>query len=562
MNTTPDIFLSYNREDQAIAQRFAEGFEAAGLSVWWDVTLRSGEAYDRVTEDALRTARAVVVLWSPRSVDSRWVRAEASIADENGTLVPATIEACQLPVMFRLTQTADLSNWGGDAGDPAWQAFLGDVRRMVGQVLTEVTGPVSVAASKPANADDGIANVAVVPFTCRADDEMALFAEDLTEEVTRELARRSFYKVIAAGRMAAWRDKAVDYAVLGHELAARYIVEGKIQRVGETIRLTAQLIDAPSASMLWSQRFSHGAEGTATSLEDFQAAVGAEISEKIVQFEMDRAMTKPGPWSGWEHVLRARAYVARQGPTTTQSYLEECRQAVAAAPDMALAHAFLAGALAEQAHVNGRALSSAQIDEIQTHIKRAMQFEGDNPTVIAAVQPVYEALGEYEIGLRLARRIVELYPTATMSHFILGRAYLALGRCAEAIASFTRQDQSTSFDAIKILGLTKRGIAYFLEGRLADAETDLDRALGFDPDYYLALKWKAIVAALRGDETVAVANIQRLKKIEPTMLLDHHIWQMVNNPNLADHCADAVAILRQLWGAPEIKGEGATPLSH
>jgi hypothetical protein len=57
---TPDIFLSYTREDQATAQRFAEAFEAQGFSVWWDVTLRSSEAYDQVTEDALRTAKAGV----------------------------------------------------------------------------------------------------------------------------------------------------------------------------------------------------------------------------------------------------------------------------------------------------------------------------------------------------------------------------------------------------------------------------------------------------------------------------------------------------------------------
>ena len=79
--TTPDIFLSYNREDAAVAKRYADALAAAGLSVWWDTALRSGEAYDEVTETALRGAKAVVVLWSPRSVVSRWVRAEATIAD-------------------------------------------------------------------------------------------------------------------------------------------------------------------------------------------------------------------------------------------------------------------------------------------------------------------------------------------------------------------------------------------------------------------------------------------------------------------------------------------------
>ena len=80
MTTTPDIFLSYNREDQATARRFAEAFEREGFQVWWDATLRSGEAYDRVTEQAVRDAKAVVVLWSKKSVNSDWVRAEATIA--------------------------------------------------------------------------------------------------------------------------------------------------------------------------------------------------------------------------------------------------------------------------------------------------------------------------------------------------------------------------------------------------------------------------------------------------------------------------------------------------
>ena len=86
--STPDIFLSYNREDAAIARVFAEAFSEAGLEVWWDAALRSGESYDEVTEAALREARAVVVLWSPRSVVSRWVRAEATIADRNKTFMP------------------------------------------------------------------------------------------------------------------------------------------------------------------------------------------------------------------------------------------------------------------------------------------------------------------------------------------------------------------------------------------------------------------------------------------------------------------------------------------
>ena len=123
----PEVFLSYNRDDHAVAQRFATALQAQGLGVWWDTTLRAGDAYDEVTERALRDARSVVVLWSKKSVISRWVRAEATLADRNGTLVPVMIEPCERPIMFELTQTADLSHWGGDATDAAWLAFLADL---------------------------------------------------------------------------------------------------------------------------------------------------------------------------------------------------------------------------------------------------------------------------------------------------------------------------------------------------------------------------------------------------------------------------------------------------
>ena len=127
----PDIFLSYNREDQGVARWFAEAFVAEGFDVWWDVTLRSGEAYDEVTENALKTARAVVVLWSPRSVVSRWVRAEATLGDRNKTLIPVMIEPCERPIMFELTQTADLAHWRGEGLDPVWRGLVDDVRRFV-----------------------------------------------------------------------------------------------------------------------------------------------------------------------------------------------------------------------------------------------------------------------------------------------------------------------------------------------------------------------------------------------------------------------------------------------
>ncbi len=125
-----DVFISYSREDRDWARRFAEAFEAEGLSVWWDATLRSGEAFDQVIETALRESAAVVVLWSPNSVRSRWVRAEATQADSTGVLASVSIAPCKRPIIFELTHTVDLSHWTGDRADPTWRGLLDDVKRL------------------------------------------------------------------------------------------------------------------------------------------------------------------------------------------------------------------------------------------------------------------------------------------------------------------------------------------------------------------------------------------------------------------------------------------------
>ncbi len=229
----PDIFISYNREDAAVAQLYADALTGAGLTVWWDATLRSGEDYDAVTENSLRTAKAVVVLWSPRSVNSRWVRAEATIADRGHTMFPVMIEACDRPVMFELKQTFDMSNWHGDLEAKEWLRFVADLRHKVGRaepaplaIATAAAIPAAApAAPQGAPVSAGRSTLAVLPVGCRGDDsELEVMAEDLTEDITRELAHNGHFRVIAAGSMAAWRGKSIDHKDVGRQLEARYLV--------------------------------------------------------------------------------------------------------------------------------------------------------------------------------------------------------------------------------------------------------------------------------------------------------------------------------------------------
>ena len=118
--------------------------------MWWDAVLRSGQTFDEVIEKELRAAKAVVVLWSPRSVTSRWVRAEATLADRSDKLVPVILETCNLPIIFELTHAAALADWTGDTSDRRWQGLISDLRGIVDGSNDAEAAPAKGVVAAPA----------------------------------------------------------------------------------------------------------------------------------------------------------------------------------------------------------------------------------------------------------------------------------------------------------------------------------------------------------------------------------------------------------------------------
>ena len=436
--TTPDIFLSYNREDAATAKLYADAFAAEGLNVWWDTALRSGEAYDEVTEAALRGAKAVVVLWSPRSVVSRWVRAEATIADRCKTLVPVMIEPCERPIMFELTQTAELSHWTGDAGDRAWVAFLGDVRGFVAKEAAPIAKapaiPVPPAAIAPAPAQPGQKPVrpllAVLPFINRSGiKEDDIFAFGMVEDIIDALSLSRTIRVLSSGATASYRTNSVNVVEIARQANVRYLLEGNVRRTGDALRVTAQLIDAADGGVLWTQKFDRPLIELAALQEELVLEVAAHLGSQISRIELERALKKPNDLNAWEAMLRSLASATRGA---WPQAITEAEHAVALAPDSGVAHATLAFAFSGTV---ASGLEGGELrDKAHTHITRALELDASNPTVHLWVGWSYCWCNDPEQGLPYLEQAVRARPMNAVAHHGLGSALVMLNRDDEALA--------------------------------------------------------------------------------------------------------------------------------
>ena len=443
--TQPDIFLSYNREDQATAKLYADAFAAEGLNVWWDTALRSGEAYDEVTEAALRGAKAVVVLWSPRSVVSRWVRAEATIADRCKTLVPVTIEPCERPIMFELTQTAELSHWTGDASDKAWLAFLGDVRRFVGREVSAPAPPAPITApelARPKPGERGEApSLAVLPFTNRSGlPEDDVFALGMVEDVIDALSQGVNVRVLSSSTTARFASGAMpDLTTLGTQLGVRYLLEGNVRRVGNDLRVTTQLVEAAHGEILSTQKFDRPLAELAALQEDLVRSVAISLGTQVYQLEIERVLRKPDDLTAWEYVTRSFAALRQLTTASIAKAREEVCCALEVAPDYGPAHALFAHVLGV-IYWTAAQDNEAERQKIAAHVDRALLLDPNNAMVLTWAGSALTLIGRPQDGLRHTQKAVQRSPFYGHAHYTSAMAYEALGQvdaalthCREAI---------------------------------------------------------------------------------------------------------------------------------
>jgi adenylate cyclase len=369
MADTRDVFISYARPSEEEAHRIAELLREQGFSVWRDDELPAHRAYSDVIEERLKSAKAVVVLWSGESAKSHWVRAEADAAREAGTLVQATLDGALPPMPFNQIQCADLNGWGGDTSSPGWKKLEGSLSALARKTV----GDGDSVVSTDRKAQTVRASICVLPFVnMSGDSEQEYFSDGISEDITTDLSKISALEVVARNTAFSFKGQSPDVKEVAKQLSVSHVLVGRVRKAGSRVRINAQLIDGSTGKHLWADRYDRDLDDIFEIQDEISKAIVDALKVRLLPKEKT-AIEARGTSSveAYNLYLMARqqwTWGRRGNSRRDEVIVRICQQAVKIDPGYAEAWALMALAQAELRHWHGK-----DIDPIPA-VERALQI--------------------------------------------------------------------------------------------------------------------------------------------------------------------------------------------
>ena len=514
MREAAHVFVSYARSSEGQANRVAEALRGVGYSVWRDDELPAHRSYAEVIEERLKSAKAVVVLWSAEAAKSQWVRAEADTARGTGTLVQASVDGTLPPIPFNQIQCADLKGWDGDTDSHGWQKLESSVASLVGGDDEEAPSAPPAAA----RASLVRASICVLPFmNMSGEPEQEYFSDGISEDITTDLSKISALEVVARNTAFNFKGQNLDVKEVAEQLSVSHVLEGSVRKAGNRIRINAQLIDGSTGKHLWADRFDRDLTDIFEIQDEISKAIVDALKVKLLPAER-KAIEKRGTSNVEAYNLYLMARQQWIGGALGKSSREEaivrlCKQATQLDPDYAQAWALMALAQLELRYSHGRDVDSVPAAD------RALEI---NPGLAEGhcVRARYlEEMGRAEDAEKQIRMAIKLDPDSWEVNREAARMSYRHGDIREAIPFFEKATSLMDFDWNSSMMLvpcySATGDDEKMRKSARTAVERAERAIAQDPTNGTALGGGAYCLAMAGDEDRARDWIRRALLLDP-----------------------------------------------
>jgi TolB-like protein/DNA-binding winged helix-turn-helix (wHTH) protein len=354
-----------------------------------------------------------------------------------------------------------------------------------------------------------IDSVAVLPLENLSSDlEQEYFSDGMTDTLISQLANIRSLRIISRQSVMRYKRSALTMPEIARELDVDAVIEGTVLRTGDRVRVTVQLIHAPSDRHLWNAQYERPLDDVLALQAEIARSVADNVQAALTPQEAARlTATKSVDAQAYDLFLRGRYFWALRTEDGLRRSLDYFERALALEPDFARAHAALAESYGPLGYngwmspaeatprMKAAALRALELDpglvegwtalgacaafhewrwsEGEAHFRRALEVSGNYSTAYGWYGLLYENTGRQAENLAARQRAFELDPLWVGTGIALGRALWLNGRPDDGIAQIER---TLELDPMHALGLSYLGTIYAATGRYEDAINAFARA--------------------------------------------------------------------------------------
>jgi len=358
-------------------------------------------------------------------------------------------------------------------------------------------------------------SIAVLAFdNMSADPEQEYLADGISEHIIFALSKISKLFVIARHSSFTYKGKPVKVKQVGRELGVRYVLEGSVQKSGDRLRVTAQLIDAATGAHLWSESYVRELKDIFAVQDDITKNIVSAMQVKLTEGEQARATAKgTDNLEAYLKCLQANEYIHRVNPESNALGKQLAEEAIALDPEYAWAYYNLGRTHQLDVFLRVSKSPKQSIGKAIGFMKKAIALDDTLAEAHGRLGYIYSMIGKYDEGIAQAEKGVALNPNSAMAHMMLGKTLSFAGGWEESIPVYKKAIRLNPFPTN--FYLYSIGISYGFTGQYDEAISWCEKAVRQEPDSLYARIMMTVVYSWSGQDEKARAEAAEVLRIQP-----------------------------------------------
>lgn len=385
----------------------------------------------------------------------------------------------------------------------------GEHRKIVKQKLMDLRIP-----DKP--------SIAVLPFINMSEDRaQEYFSDGLTEDLITDLSKISGLFVIARNSVFFYKDKNEKIEKIARDLGVKYILEGSVRKVGEHVRITAQLIDSRTGGHLWAERYDRDLKDIFTLQDEVREKIVTALAVQMTSDDKKRIlMKKTNNPEAYDLYLKANELCNSMDLEKLAQGRILLQQAMGLDPNFAKAYAAMGKTFFTQ-WVFGPDKNPALLNKVFEWGQKAIEINPDEPSGYSQLAHYYLWTKQHDLGIEEIKKAMALDPNNPEWMASFGELLTYSNQPEQGIDLFINAIRlDPKYPVWYMYGL---GHAYFLIQDYDQAIPTLEKAVEQDPGFWPSYLLLAVSYDAQGmkEKSREAAN----KALEENKNLPNEKWE-------------------------------------